>query len=91
VIKDPPVTITIPDMNTGDVAAIASFLTLLAGCLASYFRLRGEVFSLKRQVILLTESDHKMETSFTDLGPKLARIETLLDLLVQRSGITESQ
>ena len=83
--------INLPVLDPSLLTASLSFLGLLAGCLASYYRLRGEVFALKRQVTLLTESDHKMETSFTDLGPKLARIETLLDLLVQRSGITESQ
>ena len=83
--------VTIPDMNTGDVAAIASFLTLLAGCMTSYFRLRGEVFSLKRQVVDLLASEKTAAATLATLSPRLARIETLLDLLVQRSGITESQ
>ena len=76
-------------IDLGTAGIVASFLSLLVGCMGSFFTLRSKVQELDRQVRELAVNDIAMETSLATLAPKISRIETLVELLVKRSGLEE--
>jgi hypothetical protein len=79
------------NLETGTVFMGASFVVILLGACSTFFRMRATVQELERRFEEHLKDYRATAAGMDSMASRLMRIETLLELLVKRSGMEDAQ